>query len=43
MYDDYKELIVRFVKVLCEKKYRCKLAEYVKKKYYPVDECLDLI
>jgi hypothetical protein len=31
------------MKVLCEKKYRVKLVEYVKKKYYPVDECLEII
>ena len=40
LYNEYNHLILRFVRVLCEKKYRSKLAEYVKKKYYPVDECL---
>lgn len=29
--------------MLCNKKYRVKLAEYIKKKYYPADECLRII
>lgn len=43
LYNEYKELMLRFIQVLCEKKYRIKLAEYVKKKYYPADECLSII
>lgn len=40
LYNEYKHLMLKFVKVLSERKYRNKLAEYVKKKYYPADDCL---
>lgn len=42
-YDDFKDLMLRFVKTLCEKKYKSKLSEYVKKKYFPIEESLKVI
>lgn len=46
-YSKYKELMLRFINVLLpiigEKKYRGMLAEYVKKKYVPIEESYQLI
>lgn len=42
LYNDYKQLILRFITILCQKKYRSKIVEYVKKKYYPIEECLKI-
>jgi hypothetical protein len=39
-YNVYKDLMLKFVTVLCEKKFRSKLVEFVKKKYFPIVECL---
>ena len=41
-YDLYKDLMLRFVKILCSKKFRPHLVEYVKKKYFPIVECLEI-
>lgn len=42
VYNDYKELMLRFVTILCngDKEYKKMLPDYVKKKYYPIEECL---
>lgn len=42
VYSDFKELILRFIRILCGRKYRNKITEYVKHKYYPIDECLKI-
>jgi len=42
IYNDYKDLILKFVNILCEKKFRGKLVDYVKKKYFPIQECLKI-
>jgi hypothetical protein len=41
-YNLYKDLMLRFVRVLCEKKFRPKLVEFVKKKYFPIVDCLQI-
>jgi hypothetical protein len=47
LYQRYKELILRFVKVLLnsigEKRYRGMLADFVKKKYVPIEESSKII
>ena len=43
VYTEYKELMVRFVRTLCEKKHKGKLCEYVSKKYFPIEESLQTI
>lgn len=42
-YNIYKDLILIFTRILCEKKYRSKIGDYVKKKYYPIDDCLKIV
>ncbi len=41
-YNDYKELMLIFIRVLCGKTYKSKIVEYVKKSYYPIPECLKI-
>jgi hypothetical protein len=35
--------MVRFIRTLCEKKYKSKLPEYAKKKHFPIEESLRII
>lgn len=35
-YDEYKNLMLKFIRTMCDKKYKGKLIEYVSKKYYPI-------
>lgn len=42
-YNCYKEMILIFTRILCEKKYRSKIGDFVKKKYYPIDDCLKIV
>lgn len=39
-YIEYKELILIFVRILCDKKYKSKIVDYVSKNFYPIEECL---
>ena len=47
LYAIYKQLMIRFVKVLIQiigdKRYRGMLAEFIKKKYVPIEESINLI
>ena len=38
----YKNLILKLVKILCEKKYRKHAMVYVSRDYFPIDECLQI-
>ena len=40
--DKYKSLILKFVNILCEKKYRNKAMEYVSREYFPIEDCLKI-
>lgn len=41
-YIEYKELILIFVRILCDKKYKSKIVDYVSKNFYPIEECLQI-
>lgn len=35
-------ILLIFVEILCEKKFRAKIVEFVSHNYFPVDECLKI-
>ena len=41
--DKFKNLILKLVHILCEKKYRKQAMHYVKREYFPIDECLTIL
>ena len=36
----YVELLLHFVEILCYRKYRSKLVDFVQRSYFPIDESL---
>jgi hypothetical protein len=40
--EKYKNLIIRLVQILIEKKYRKRAMEYVSRDYFPINECLKI-
>ncbi len=36
------DLLLHFVEILCHKKYRAKIVEYVSRSYFPIDESLKI-
>ena len=36
----YIDLLLQFVEILCHKKYRSKIVDYVSRSYFPIDESL---
>lgn len=36
----YIDLLLSFVEILCLKKYRSKIVDYVSRSYFPIDESL---
>lgn len=39
----YKNLIIKLVSILCDKKYRKVAMEYVSRDYFPIDDCLSIL
>jgi len=40
--DKYKDLILKLVEILCEKKYKSKAMEYMRRDYFPIEQCLEI-
>ena len=38
----YVDLLLRFVEILCHKKYRNKIVDFVQRSYFPIDESLKI-
>ena len=38
----YIELLLHFVEILCHKKYKSKIVEFVSRSYFPIDESLQI-
>lgn len=38
----YTKLILKLVRILCEKKFRKYALDYMQKDYFPIDECLEI-
>ena len=38
----FSNLLLHFVEILCEKKFRSKIVEYVSKSYFPIEESLKI-
>ena len=38
----YIELLLQFVEILCHKKYRSKIVDFVSRSYFPIDESLKI-
>ena len=36
----WTKLLLRLVELLCEKKFRARITEYVSREYFPIDETL---
>ena len=34
--------MLMFIEVLCEKKYKYRIVEYVSRSYFPIDQCLKI-
>ena len=41
--EKYKNLIIKLVGILCDKKYRKVAMEYVSRDYFPIDDCLAIL
>ena len=42
LYDKFIPILLIFVELLCEKKFRPKIVEFVSRNYFPVDQCLKI-
>ena len=38
----FSNLLLHFVEILCERKFRTKIVEYVSRSYFPIEECLKI-